>query len=72
MTAESDEEVTLIPGPSTNRTGEFITPKFSRDYSNETWCNAPSNKNTKRAIEVCRTLIPSLTRPRLLPRMKKA
>ena len=53
MTTASDE-----PGTSAMPSELQITPKLDRAYFDENLCYAPPKGNTKRRIELCKTILP--------------
>ena len=58
MTTASDE-----PGPSSVPSDAQTTPKQDKTYFDEKLCYAPSRGNTKRRIELCKTILPVLESP---------
>ena len=58
MTTASDE-----PGPSSVPSDVQTTPKLDKTYFDEKLCYAPSRGNTKRRIELCKTILPVLESP---------
>ena len=58
MTTASDE-----PGPSSVPSDAQTTPKLDKTYFDEKLCYAPSRGNTKRRIELCKTILPVLESP---------
>ena len=58
MTTASDE-----PGTSTMSPGLQTTPKLDRAYFDEKLCYAPPKGNTKRRIELCKTILPVVESP---------
>ena len=58
MTTASDE-----PGPSCVTSDVQTTPKLDKTYFDEQLCYAPPRGNTKRRIELCKTILPVLESP---------
>ena len=58
MTTASDE-----PGTSTMSSGLQTTPKLDGAYFDEKLCYAPPKGNTKRRIELCKTILPFVESP---------
>ena len=58
LTTASDE-----PGPSTVSPNMQTTPKLDKKYFDEKLCYAPTRGNTKRRIELCKTILPVLESP---------
>ena len=66
MTTASDE-----PGPSSVPSDAQTTPKLDKTYFDEKLCYAPSRGNTKRRIELCKTILPVLESPLSPPLMRE-
>ena len=66
MTTASDE-----PGPSCVTSDVQTTPKLDKTYFDEQLCYAPPRGNTKRRIELCKTILPVLESPLSPPAHEK-
>ena len=64
-----DEE--KIAAPCSYQPGPSVTPKFNATHFDENLCYAPDKGNTKRKLELCKTLLPVMDSQMSPPRSEE-